>query len=129
LSAIAAGNYTETVTDGACSSVATYSVSVTPANQITAMCIRESYILAIQDNTLTGIQWKKNGVDIIGANGLSYTATEVGVHTYRSNGVGGCAVGQCCPIGLTLNPNCCKPKVRTAVKITRKSSHNHYLFN
>jgi hypothetical protein len=119
LTGLPAGEYTVTVSDGTCYSKLTVTLEVIPSNQMTAMCIGESYTLEIQDNTLTGIQWQKNGVDIVGANSLTYTATEVGVYTYTSNGVGGCAVGQCCPIELTLNPSCCKPKVCTTVKIVR----------
>ena len=66
------------------------------------------------------ITQKKDGVDIAGANALTYNATEVGVYTYTSNGIGGCAVGQCCPIEITLNPNCCKPKVCATVKVVKR---------
>ena len=122
LTGLSAGEYKVTVTDGdgTCYAKASVTIEVIPTNIQQQICVGETYKLEIQDATLTGIQWKKDGLDISGANGLTYDATQVGVYTYSSNGVGGCAVGQCCPIELTLNPSCCKPKVCTTVKITRK---------
>lgn len=120
LSTIPAGQYTVTVTDGTCSTTATATIEVIPSNIPYSICPGETYKLEIQDNTLTGIQWKKDGIDIAGANALSYTATSAGVYTYISNGVGGCAVGQCCPIELVASTNCCKPVICTTVKITKK---------
>ena len=120
LTGLSAGEYKVTVTDGTCYAKASVTIEVIPTNIQQQICVGETYKLEIQDATLTGIQWKKDGLDISGANGLTYNAIQVGVYTYTSNGVGGCAVGQCCPIELTLNPSCCKPKVCTTVKITRK---------
>ncbi len=119
LSAIPAGTYTVTVSEGTCSTIVTTTIEVVPSNIQQQICPGETYKLEISDNTLTGIQWKKNGVDIAGANALTYTATSVGVYTYTSNGVGGCAVGQCCPLELTASTNCCKPVICTPVKVTK----------
>ena len=120
LTGLPAGDYTVTVTDGACTATAMTSLNKPNTNIPYAICPGDSYKLEIQDATLTGIQWLKNGVAISGANGLAYTATQVGIYTYTSNGVGGCAVGQCCPIEITLSTNCCKPQICTSVKITKK---------
>ena len=119
ISALPAGDYTVAVTDGACTINTTITLNKPNANIPYTICPSDSYKLEIQDNTLTGIQWLKNGVVISGANALTYTATEVGIYTYTSNGVGGCAVGQCCPIEITLSTNCCKPQICTSVKITK----------
>ena len=119
LTGLPAGDYTVTVTDGACTATAMVSLNKPNTNIPYAICPGDSYKLEIQDNTLTGIQWLKDGVAISGANGLTYTATQIGVYTYTSNGVGGCAVGQCCPIEITASTNCCKPVICTSVKITK----------
>ncbi len=120
LAAIPAGQYTVTVTDGTCSTTVTATIDVVPSNIQKQICPGDSYKLEISDNTLTGIQWKKDGIDIAGANSSSYIAASVGVYTYTSNGVGGCAVGQCCPIELVASTNCCKPAICTTVTITKK---------
>ena len=120
LTGLPAGDYTVTVTDGACTATAMASLDKKNMNILYAICPGDSYKLEIQDATLTGIQWLKNGVAISGANGLAYTATQVGIYTYTSNGLGGCAVGQCCPIEITASTNCCKPVICTSVKITKK---------
>ena len=119
LTGLPAGDYTVTVTDGACTATAMASLDKKNMNIPYAICPGDSYKLEIQDNTLTGIQWLKNGVAISGANGLTYTATQIGVYTYTSNGVGGCAVGQCCPIEITASTNCCKPVICTSVRIVK----------
>jgi hypothetical protein len=119
LSAASAGDYTITVTDGACTATAMTSLSVTPTNVVYDFCAGNTFDLTIPDNTLTGIQWKKDGVDILGANALIYTASTVGVYTYTSNGVGGCAVGQCCPIEIKASANCCKPSICLPVTVVR----------
>ena len=119
ISALPAGDYTVTVTDGTCTATAMASLDKKNMNIPYAICPGDSYKLEIQDNTLTGIQWLKDGVAISGANGLIYTATQIGVYTYTSNGVGGCAVGQCCPIEITASTNCCKPVICTSVKIVK----------
>jgi SdrD B-like domain/SprB repeat len=120
LTAISAGDYTVTVTDaGACTTIKTYSVSVTPSNQIFKICAGQTYELEIADNTLTNIKWYKDGVEIVGQTGLKLLATQTGVYTYTSNNVGGCAVGQCCPIEIQQDTNCCKPTICTNVTIRK----------
>ena len=119
LTGLPAGDYIVTVTDGACTATTMASLDKKNMNIPYTICPGDSYKLEIQDNTLTGIQWLKDGVAISGANGLTYTATQIGVYTYTSNGAGGCAVGQCCPIEITASTNCCKPVICTAVKITK----------
>jgi hypothetical protein len=119
LTAASAGDYTVTVTDGACKTTATASLSIVPANSIYDFCPGNTFELKIQDNTLTGIQWQKDGVNIPSATGLTYVANAVGVYTYTSNGIGGCAVGQCCPIEIKLGTNCCKINICLPVIVTK----------
>jgi hypothetical protein len=120
LTGLSAGAYKVTVTDGVCTATKEVVLEVIPSTIKYSICPGETYKLEISDNTLTGIQWKKDGVDIAGANALTYTAISIGVYTYTSNGLGGCAVGQCCPIELTASTNCCKPLICTGVKVTKK---------
>jgi SdrD B-like domain/SprB repeat len=104
LTVISAGDYTVTVTAGSCSTTATYSISVTPINQVYKTCVGQNVELEITNNSLTNIKWYKDGIEIVGETGLKIIVTQVGVYTYTSNGIGGCAVGQCCPIEIQQMP-------------------------
>jgi hypothetical protein len=88
------------------------------------VCAGDVYRLEIDNPTYTQIQWyidKGNGiVPIVGANGLTYDATEPGIYTYSALETTGCPASQCCPIILKAGTNCCKPKICGPVKITKK---------
>ena len=117
--ALSAGDYTVTISSNACTTTATYSLTVTASNDIYSFCPGESYELKVSNGALTNIKWFKNGVAIPLATGLTYIPTTEGVYTYTSNDIGGCAIGQCCPVELKLSSNCCKPVICAPVKITR----------
>jgi hypothetical protein len=121
LTTLGAGDYTVTVTDGACSVTATASLDKKNMNTVYEMCPGNTFDLTIPDNTLTNIKWQKDGSEIVGQTGLTYTATAVGVYTYTSNNVGGCAVGQCCAIEIKASASCCKLNVCLPVIIARKN--------
>ena len=63
-----------------------------------------NYVLNVPTGYST-YQWRKNGVDIIGAVSNSYNATEGGVYTVLING-SACLDGNCCPFILVEDCNC-----------------------
>ena len=119
LTGLSAGTYTVTITDNVCNKILTYDLSIVIKNITFDLCPGDTYKLETSNTSLTNIQWLKNGVNIVGANGISYVASTIGVYTYTSNNVGGCAIGQCCPIELVAGKNCCKPLICAPVKLTR----------
>ena len=119
LSGLIAGTYTVTITDNVCPKIFSYDLSIVVKNISFDLCPGDTYKLETSNTALTNIQWQLNGVNIAGATGTSYVANAIGVYTYTSNNVGGCAVGQCCPIELVAGKNCCKPLICAPVKLTR----------
>jgi hypothetical protein len=121
LSGVGAGDYTVTITEGSCTAIATGSLDKKNVNSIISICPGETYTLSISDNTLTNIAWQKDGANIAGAVNPTYIATSVGIYTYTSNGVGGCSIGQCCPLEIKANAICCPIKVCLPVSIVRNN--------
>jgi hypothetical protein len=121
LSNLSAGTYTVNVFDNGCMASETFELNVQVSNIIVSFCQGETFDLFVSDPMITNIQWLKDGIPISGENGLLYTASQAGIYSYTSNGIGGCSVGQCCPIELKLKTDCCKPVICTGVKITRKN--------
>ncbi len=116
-----AGTYTVDAFDNGCTAGATFDLQVQSINTVINFCQGETFNLFVTDPSISNIQWLKDGVPLSGENGLLYVASQAGVYTYTSNGIGGCSVGQCCPIQLKLKADCCKPVICTSVKITRKN--------
>ena len=119
LSGLSAGTYTVTITSNTCTKVLSYDLEIMKTNITYSFCAGDSYKLEISNAGLTNIQWQLNGINIAGANGSTFNATQIGIYTYTSNNVGGCAVGQCCPIELVAGTNCCKSVICLPVRLTR----------
>ena len=119
LSGLSAGTYTVTITDNFCTKILSYDLSIGTKNIIYDFCPGDTYKLEASNTGLTNIQWQLNGVNIAGATATSYVAKAIGVYTYTSNNIGGCAIGQCCPVELVAGKNCCKPVICLPVKLTR----------
>jgi serine protease len=96
-----AGVYTVTVTDNGCSSTATTSVTIAnkPTSLITgsnAFCAGNSVTLSGSTSagggsyTIASYQWQLTGAPIVGANTVSYTATQAGVYSLIVTNSGGC---------------------------------------
>lgn len=89
-----------------------------------AICPGDIYRLEIEDPSYTQIQWYvDNGSGpqaIVGANSITFDATEPGIYTYFAVDGNGCNASQCCPTILVAGTNCCKPKICGPVKITKK---------
>jgi uncharacterized repeat protein (TIGR01451 family) len=120
INGLSSGDYTVTITDGNCTITASDSLTIKNTSIPYYLCVGEQYLLEIDNLALTNIQWYKNGILISGAVASTYIATSAGIYTYTSNNISGCNVGQCCPIEILPNPNCCKPFICAPVKITRK---------
>lgn len=89
-----------------------------------SICPGDIFRLEIEDPSYTQVQWfvdNGNGAQpIIGANNITYDATEPGKYTYSAIDGNGCNASQCCPTILVAGSNCCKPKICGPVKITKK---------
>ncbi len=60
---------------------------ITAAGNLT---VCQGSTVTLTSNTEAGIQWQKDGVDIVGANGLSYAANQSGIFRAIVRGTGGC---------------------------------------
>jgi len=67
------------------------------------LCTGETMTLRVP-NTYTNYQWKRNGIDIPGANKDSLVVSEAGEYTVSLDLVAGCSTGNCCPIIVELLP-------------------------
>ena len=98
--AITAGTYTVTVTSNGCaatSNAITVTINSLPTVTISAsgtptFCLGGSVILNAITDPLNAIQWRRNGVDISGATGISLTAIDSGNYSARVTTPSGCSV-------------------------------------
>ena len=112
--ATTSGVYTVIVTNGSgCSSTSdgtTVKVNDRPAKPAissgaTTFCTGGSVILS--SSAATGNQWYKNGVEIDGATGQTYTATSAGVYTVVVTNDAGCtATSDGTTVTVNPNPSC-----------------------
>ncbi|NBW43799.1 MAG: hypothetical protein EBR29_08320, partial [Sphingobacteriia bacterium] len=96
--AITAGSYTVTVTSNGCSATSNaIAVTVNPlptvtvsAASSTTFCPGGSVVLNANTDPANSIQWRRNGTDIAGATGNSFTASDSGNYTARVTSPAGC---------------------------------------
>ena len=117
LNGLAIGEYFVTITDGDCILKDTFTLIKSNTTTTLEICNNLPVLLEIQDTTLTNIKWQRNGIEIPGETGVTLSTNQIGIYTYTSNGIGGCAVGQCCAYELIQGVNCC-PLVPICLKVT-----------
>lgn len=76
----------------------------TSADGATSFCQGSSVVLSAI-HTGTSLQWKKNGVNIIGATSDTYTATKTGNYTCESTSLCGSATSTVIPVVVYKKPN------------------------
>ena len=81
----------------------TVTISIS-AGGATTFCQGSSVILSAI-HTGTSLQWKKNGVDIVGATSATYTATKTGDYTCVSTSLCGSATSMSIPVVMNKKPN------------------------
>lgn len=90
------------------------STPVISTSSSTTFCQGGSAILT--SNLLTGNQWYKDGVIIVGATAQNYTATETGVYTSIGNNCGSSSTASN-SITITVNPNPSIPNITGTTQI------------
>jgi CshA-type fibril repeat protein len=103
--------YTLKVTDAnGCSAISTPAIVEAPpsasANGPLTICEPGTVTLTATTSAsqTSNYQWKKDGVDIVGANSTTFIVSESGNYTFHSTNSGGQQATATCPIEITVNP-------------------------